>query len=227
MAHRSNTEVLREVLTLEGLRVLDVGSGAGPLVRYMTKHGASAVGLECGAAQLAKARATTAEGDEEYVEGFGQDMPFEASSFDAVIFFNSLHHVPSEFMDAALEEAVRVVRPGGTVYVAEPVADGPSFEMYAPVDDETEVRALADEAIARIGLSKLNHEKLVHYDTVHHYGSYEELREEGTRIEPSRAAAFEEHEAVMRANFERFGVPSDKGYGFDQPMRVNVLRKSA
>ncbi|MBT3559089.1 MAG: class I SAM-dependent methyltransferase [Rhodospirillales bacterium] len=225
MAYQSNMEVLRDTLTLEGLRVLDVGSGAGPLVRYMTKHGASAVGLECGAAQLAKAHATDAQGDEEYVEAFGQDMPFDDASFDAVIFFNSLHHIPAEFMDAALAEAARVVRPNGTVYIAEPVAEGPSFEMYTPVDDETVVRAQADEAIGRVPPGMLIHDKTILYDTVHHYTDYEEVREEGMRISPDRAAAFEQNDALMRANFEKYGVLDEDGYGFEQPMRVNVLHK--
>jgi SAM-dependent methyltransferase len=226
MAYRSNTEVLREVLTLDGLRVLDVGSGSGPLVRYMTKYGASVVGLECGAAQLAKAYATELEGDEEYVEGFGQDMPFEDTSFDAIVFFNSLHHVPAEFMDAALVEATRVIRPGGIIYIAEPAAEGSYFEMSKVIDDETVVRALADEAILRAAVDLLEHIETIHYETVHHYDSYEDMKEERIRISPERAAAFEQHDATVKAGFEREGVRSDKGYGFDQPMRVNVLKKA-
>ena len=36
--------------------------------------------------------------------------PVPDASFDVVIFFNSLHHVPAESMDAALLEAARVLR---------------------------------------------------------------------------------------------------------------------
>ena len=227
MARRSNTEVLQEFLSLEGMRVLDVGSGAGALVRYMTRKGAIVTGLECGAAQLEKARATEPEGGEEYVEGFGQDMPFDDCSYDAVVFFNSLHHIPGEVMGQALNEAKRVVRPGGLIYVAEPVAEGPSFELHAPIDDETEVRALADNAVARAASEGLSHIRRVEYDTAYHYTNYEEVREEGIRIDPSRLAAFVTHDTLMRTTFDRLGVLEDKGYRFDQPMLVNVLQKPA
>lgn len=227
MSRRSNTAVLRQFLRLDGSRVLDVGSGDGALVRYMTRKGAVATGLECGEAQLAKARSTEPEGEEVYVEGFGQNMPFEDNGFDAVIFFNSLHHIPVESMDAALSEARRMVTDGGIIYVAEPVAEGPSFELHAPVDDETEVQVYALAAVNRALSKGLIEVDVVYYDTAHYYDSYEDMREECIRIDPARAAIFDDLDDVMRARFSTLGVLEEKGYRFDQPMRVNVLRKPA
>lgn len=223
---RGNGSVLRENVALDGARVLDIGSGDGKLVRYMTRHGAHATGLECGAAQLEKAQSHALEGDEEYVEGVGQDIPFDDNTFDVAVFFNSLHHVPPEFMDAALAEAARVVKPGGTVYVAEPLAEGPSFAMYAPVDDETEVRALADAALGRADGGLLTQESVKFYTNSYHYESFDAMREETIRIGPERAAIFEEVADEVRALFEELGVKEEKGWRFDQPMRVNILRKS-
>ena len=122
---RRNIDVVEEHLNLDGARVLDIGSGDGGLARALTTRGAHVTGLECGAAQLEKARSHEAVGGETYVEGFGQDIPFADGSFDISIFFNSLHHVPGDVMAAALDEATRVLRPGGTLYIAEPVAMGP------------------------------------------------------------------------------------------------------
>jgi len=144
---RSNESVLSENLELDKLQIVDVGSGAGDLVRYMTTQGAHVTGLECGALQLEKASSYPLAGDEIYIEGVGQEMPFADASFDVVIFFNSLHHVPVEHMKTALDEASRVVRKGGTVYVAEPIAAGSGFELHAPIDDETSVRDAAYDAI--------------------------------------------------------------------------------
>ena len=100
-------------------------------MRYMTRQGASVTGLECGELQLAKARSYPSEGDEVYLEGVGQAMPFNDGDFGAVTFFKSLHHVPPEHMVGALAEAMRVITSAGTVYVAEPIASGTGFE---PVD---------------------------------------------------------------------------------------------
>ena len=115
---RSNESVLNEALDLKGLQIVDIGSGAGEMVRYMTCQGARVTGLECGELQLQKARYFPAEGDEVYLQGVGQQQPFDDDSFDVVTFFNSLHHVPVEHMADALAEAMRVIKPAGTVYVA-------------------------------------------------------------------------------------------------------------
>ncbi len=223
---RTNGSVLREVLSLEGLHVLDVGSGDGSLVRYLTRHGAHVTGLECGAAQLEKARSYPLEGDEVYVEGFGQDLPFEDATFGTAIFSNSLHHIPAGHMMAALGEAARVIRPDGTVYVAEPIAAGSGFEVHAPIDDETDVRATAYDAIRRVADIGLREEREISFHTIYHYADFDEMKDDTIRIDPTRREIIEAMEDDLRAIFDRLGVPDEKGMRFEQPMRVNVLRKS-
>ena len=223
---RSNESVLCEVLELKGLHIIDIGSGAGELVRFMTRQGAHVKGLECGALQLEKARSYPSEGDEVYVEGFGQELPFDDGAYDAVIFFNSLHHVPTEYMAAALGEAMRVVKPDGTVYVAEPIAAGSGFEIHAPIDDETSVRAAAYEALRCATTQGLTEVREIFYDTVYHYENFTAFKEELIRIDPSRRGPFESIEADMRRTFDRLGVPGKLGIRFDQPMRVNVFEKA-
>jgi len=222
---RSNEAVLNEALDLKGLRVLDIGSGAGEKVRYMTRQGASVTGLECGELQLAKARSFPAEGDEVYLEGVGQEQPFDDGSFDVVTFFNSLHHVPVEYMGVALTEAMRVVKPAGTVYVGEPIASGSGFELHAPVDDETSVRSSAYDAIRNAAIHGLTQVQEIFYDTVYHYENFAAFKDEMIRIDPTRRAPFEAIEDDLRSAFERLGIADEEGIRFDQPMRVNVLRK--
>jgi SAM-dependent methyltransferase len=225
-AIRSNESVLNENLELDGLEVVDVGSGAGQLVRYMTGRGARVTGLECGALQLEKARSYPPAGDEIYIEGVGQDMPFADAGFDAVIFFNSLHHVPVAQMAAALDEARRVVRPAGTVYVAEPIAAGSGFELHAPIDDETVVRAAAYEAIKEVASRGLAQVREIFYRNLYHYADFAEFKDEVIRIEPRRLELFEPIEDELRELFERLGVEEESGMRFEQPMRVNLLVKT-
>lgn len=226
MEYRSTGSVLREILALGGAEVLDVGSGDGSLVRYLTRHGARATGLECGAAQLEKAHSYAPEGGEVYVEGVGQDMPFENGRFDAVVFSNSLHHIPEEFMLPALSEAARVVKPGCVVYINEPIAEGTGFEVHQPVDDETEVRAEAYAAIGRAAEVGLKAEQELTFLTQYHYTDFDEFKDEMLRIDPTRRESFEAMEDDLRAGFDRLGVREEKGMRFNQPMRVNVLRKA-
>lgn len=222
---RTNGSVIREVLSLEGSRVLDVGSGDGSLVRYLTRHGARATGLECGTAQLEKAHSYATEGDEDYVEGVGQNMPFDDASFDTAIFSNSLHHIPAQHMLAALGEAARVIKPAGIVYVAEPIASGSGFEVHAPIDDETIVRTKAYDAIGRTAEVGLQQEQEISFHTIYHYVDFDEMKDDTIRIDPTRRDLIEAMEDGLRALFERLGVADEKGMRFDQPMRVNVLRK--
>lgn len=223
---RSNEFVLNEVLDLKGLKMVDIGSGAGEMVRYMTRQGASVTGLECGELQLEKARSYPPEGDETYLEGVGQSLPFDDGAFDAVTFFNSLHHVPVEHMAGALAEAVRVVKSAGTVYVGEPIASGRGFELHAPIDDETSVRSSAYDAIQNAATHGLTQAQEIFYDTVYHYENFAAFKDEMIRIDPTRRAPFEAVEDDLRVAFERLGIPDEQGIRFDQPMRVNVLKKA-
>ena len=222
---RSNKSVLTEALDLKGLQIADIGSGAGEMVRYMTRQGAHVTGLECGDLQLEKARSFPAEGDEVYLEGVGQQQPFDDDSFDVVTFFNSLHHVPLEHMADALAEARRVVKPAGTVYVGEPIATGRGFELNAPIDDETSVRASAYDAIQNAANHGFKQVQEIFYDTVYHYENFAAFKDNMIRIDPRRRAPFEAIEDDLRSAFERLGIADEDGIRFDQPMRVNVLQK--
>ncbi len=221
----SNESVLNEALDLKGLRVVDIGSGAGEMVRYMTRQGASVTGLECGELQLEKARSYPPEGDEVYLEGVGQEQPFDDDSFDVVTFFNSLHHVPVEHMAGALAEAMRVVKSAGTVYVGEPIASGRGFELNAPIDDETSVRSSAYDAIQNAASHGLLQVREIFYDTVYHYENFAAFKDNMIRIDPTRRTPFEAMEDDLCIAFERLGIPDEQGIRFDQPMRVNVLKK--
>ena len=61
----------------------------------------------------------------------------------------SLHHVPLTAMDQALAEVARVLRPGGHLYLSEPVYAGPLNEITRLYNDEGAVRAAAQAAVDR------------------------------------------------------------------------------
>lgn len=226
LPNRRNSDVLRELLPHEGARILDIGCGPGALVRLMARGGARAIGLENNPAQLAMARAADPVNGEGYVGGVGQQLPFASGVFNGAVFFNSLHHIPPAHMDTALAEAARVVSPKGSVAVFEPVAEGPFQELAAPVDDETEVRDLAYDAIRRADGGELAMRRELRYVYAHGYVDYEAYREEMVRIDGSRKVLFDRQDDIFREAFHRLGRPGDKGYAFDQPMRVNLLAKA-
>ena len=226
MDKRRNGEVLRETLDLPGKSILDIGCGDGNLARMMAKMGAKVVGLEPSETQLAKAQSAEPINGAEYLQGSAMDLPFEDQHFDAVVFFNSLHHIPKEGRYKSLEEAARVVKTGGIVYICEPVASGPHFDLMRPVDDETEVRSHAYKQIGKAKEAGLNQVSEIKYEHTVIRGSYEEFRDKIIAPDPQRKAAFDALDGGLRDAFERLGTKTDKGYTFAQPMRVNVLKKA-
>ena len=221
MKVRDNHEVLAGLLDLASKRVLDVGCGTGNLVRMMTRRGALVSGLDPNAGELEVALAAGAAGDETYVEGVAEALPFSPGDMDIVVFFNSLHHVDDP--GQALAETHRVLCPGGLAYIAEPLAEGSHYEMGRAVDDEADVREGALDAIgAALGLRQQREMTYIH---VRLHESFDSYREATTRRNPCRRAAFQADGESLRANFMKHGRETDAGWEFDQPIRVNLLGK--
>jgi SAM-dependent methyltransferase len=218
-------EPLDGLLDVHGRDVLDVGCGEGGLARRLAQAGARVVGIDPLPGALERARLQSPSDPwPQYAEGSGEALGFAGASFDVVIFFNSLHHVPVESMDDALAEAARVLRPGGVLYVQEPLPEGPAYELLRAVRDETRARAAAQEALARalegrfVALARR-----ASVLTMHH-PDFDAMRARAISVDPARAATFKEREADLRTAFERLGRRVEgRGYEFDQPVSINLL----
>jgi SAM-dependent methyltransferase len=222
-AVRRNVDVLDELLDVRDRDVLDVGCGDGWLVRRLARHGARATGVDTGEAALAQARAHPEAKPEAYRRAGAGELAFAEGAFDFVIFFNSLHHVAPAALDRALGEATRVLRATGRLYVQEPLAQGPYFEVCRPIEDETDVRAAAYAALRRA--ADLRMEREIAFDAPVRFESFEAFRSRQVLSNPARAATFARREAELRAIFEATaGVADDGAYRFLQPTRVNLLR---
>ena len=94
-------------------RLLDAGCGAGMAMGLAADLGATVAGIDASVGLLEIARdrlpgARLEQGDLEI-------LPFEADSFDVVTGFNSFQYAADPA--AALQEARRVTRPGGKVFI--------------------------------------------------------------------------------------------------------------
>jgi SAM-dependent methyltransferase len=218
---RRNPDVLTDTLAVAGKQLIDVGCGNGHLVRHLARHGAQVLGVECSPRQLAAAHAAARVADETIVEGVGQALPAADASADIVVFFNSLHHIPGEHMATALNEACRVLRADGVVYVAEPLAEGEFFALCRAVDDETQVRAAAQHAVLTHPCLRLAQT----FDYLHPVvlADFAAFRERLVSANHEREARFAAHQAELSALFARSGQPVDDGRQFIQPMRVHLL----
>ena len=75
---RSHTDILSGYLSFHGKTVLDVGCGTGDFVRWLTKEGTRAIGVDT-AVMVGKALAFPRAGNEIYRSGTAQDLPYQAA----------------------------------------------------------------------------------------------------------------------------------------------------
>ena len=224
MPRRKHREVIEELLELDDARVADIGCGNGGLARLMTRLGARVTGIEPSEHQLARARAAEPAGGEVYIQGVAEDLPLSDTSLDAVLFFNSLHHVPIEHQARALREAARVLEPGGRLCAIEPLAEGPHFEANRLIEDETLVRDRAYMALqAAFAGPDFESGREFTYLTEVRYEDFEAFREGMIAVDERRRAMVAEREAELRAAFEANAERRDGNFTLDQPIRLNLM----
>src|SRR5215210_5413228 len=100
-----------------GERVLDLGCGAGRFVAALRDAGAEPVGVEIAGAALERARAVVPGADLRLLEPDGS-IPLEHGSIDLVWCSEVLEHVADG--THLLQEARRVLRPGGRLLLTVP-----------------------------------------------------------------------------------------------------------
>ena len=103
------TPLLDEVKVSAGDRVLDVGTGPGPVAAAVAERGAKPIGLDFSETMLTEAR--RGHPDIEFRAGSGEALPFGDNAFDVVVGNFVLHH--SGAPDKVMTEACRVLRPRG------------------------------------------------------------------------------------------------------------------
>ena len=106
-AHNSLLNALG--VPLGGTRLLDVCSGTGYLAAAAARRGAVAEGLDFAREMVDQARAN--HPTVSFREGDAERLPYDDSSFDHVVSAFGHLHLPNA--DHAIEEAFRVLKPGG------------------------------------------------------------------------------------------------------------------
>ena len=222
----SDLGMLERLVPPSGKDVIDVGCGPGALVRALSERGARVTGVEISESQMAEAIERDDGRGARFLVGRAERLPLGDASVDIVVFMRSFHHVPQADLGPALAEARRVIRPRGAVYIAEPLAEGAFFELTRMVDDETEVRAGAQAALARASGAGLERATTVDYDAPLTIAGLSGLRGRVVAADPARADRFEELSAELAEGIERLGEPGDRAgeWRFLHPMRADVLR---
>lgn len=223
----SHLDILTRLFSLNGLRLLDIGCGDGALARALRRHGATVWGVDPNPAQVEAFNADLPPEEGQAVQAGGASLPFEAGAFEGVLFFNSLHHLPAAEMEPALNQAWRVLRPGGTLVVVEPVAAGDYFTLMRDIHDETEVRTQAQQALAAFAVAQGMAYHPQTYTSTVVQPSAEAVLAKLLRIDSSRAEGVESGRDTVTRLFSELGEPHPKGRLFLQPMVYGCFTKPA
>jgi SAM-dependent methyltransferase len=116
-----------EGLALEAATVLELGSGPGLTTDWLLPRVGSLTCVECDEADAAALARRLPAVDVRH--GDATALPFRPASFDAVVCFTMLHHLPSSAaQDRLFAEAAGVLRPGG-VFAGSDSRWGPLFAL--------------------------------------------------------------------------------------------------
>ncbi|QGY04989.1 class I SAM-dependent methyltransferase [Methylobacterium mesophilicum SR1.6/6] len=210
---------------LAGKRILDIGCGPGTLARRLVDGGAAVTGIDPGTAALASARAAVPEA--RFEAAGGEALPFPDASFDGAVMLNALHHVPDPA--AALGEAARVLAAGGSIVVVEPLAAGSFFDALRPIEDETAIRAAAQDAIAAsLSRGAFVCRRDVTVERRESFASLDGFLTRVCAVDPARAATIQDRRSIVEAAFLRAAArDADGRYALVQPLRIHVLEPVA
>ncbi len=221
---KTSMEVIKSAFGgFENRTVLDVGCGTGSLAAALIKRGARVVGIDPNQDAVEATRRAVPGGAFQVAPG--QALPFDDGEFDGAIFLNSLHHIPQAAMAPALVEAARVTGPGSVIVIIEPLAKGSYFEVMRPIEDETEIRAAAQNAIEETtGAKVFSVEADLTISRIETISDIDSFLAKIVAIEPSRAAAAKNKRDEVIARLNQRGERTADGMRVRQPLRAHVLR---
>jgi ubiquinone/menaquinone biosynthesis C-methylase UbiE len=220
-------ELLRSLVPLEGASLVDLGCGNGDFARKLLAKGraASVDALEVDRIQHARNAGGPQLPGLAFAPGGAEDIPLADASRDLVVMMKSLHHVPMPLLDRALGEIRRVLKPGGYLYVSEPVYAGDFNDIVKLFHDEGEVRAAAYAALRRAGAAGVMAPVLEkEFMAPLAFRDYDDFVERVVHATHSQHVLTGELAATVRARFEAYMTAS--GARFIRPMRVNLLRRA-
>jgi SAM-dependent methyltransferase len=228
-------EVLSDLVPLDNQHIIELGCGSARLLRDMLVAHPTSQGLALEVDERQHAKNLTQPQDRlTFAAGGAQAIAQPDASFDLALMLKSLHHVPMPLMDQALAEVARVLRPGGYLYVSEPVYEGEMNEVVRLFNDEGVVRAAAQRALDAAlnpaqgpaqGPALWQAAREMRFMTCVSFRDFADF--ELRMMRPT----FADHQlddakvARVRAAFEPHMTPT--GVDFVRPMHVRLLRRTA
>jgi ubiquinone/menaquinone biosynthesis C-methylase UbiE len=142
----------QEIILALGIKgansVLDIGCGNGEKTFFISQHVKRVIGIDPDENMIKAAQANFVGQNLVFQVGQAESMNFPSSSFNSVLFNESLHHIPAGKQIEALRDSCRILEPKGKLLITEPVYGRGTFEEILKFyNDEGEPRRCAIKAI--------------------------------------------------------------------------------
>lgn len=217
--------LLNDWVGLNDQNIIELGCGAAKLSRELLKRfpRSRVTGLEVDRIQHEKNLLKPQEGLTFLAAG-AQEIPFPDATFDLAIMLKSLHHIPVELMHQALGEIARVVRPGGKLYVSEPVYAGALNSITSIYNEERVVRIEAQRALdAAIAGGKWVQRNEIRFDSTSYFRNFEDYEKKQMHATFRENAVTPEILERVRKAFEPHCGPD--GVTFRRPQHARLLQR--
>ncbi len=218
-------EIYNRLLALDNKHILELGCGSAEITRIIASAGTDRkiTAFEVDEIAHGKNLQITDFPNVTFGMAGAQEIPLEDESVDVVFMFKSLHHVPLDLMDMAMQEIRRVLKPGGLVYISEPVFAGAFNEILRLFHDEQKVREAAFHAVKKAvdgGLFDLVEQTF--FNSPMKFESFSDFENRILKVTHTKHNLDEEVYDLVKQRFERH--LSDDGAHFLMPIRVDLLR---
>ncbi len=219
-------EIYNRLLSLDGKQILELGCGSAEITRNIATSGVDRKIIALEVDEIAHEKNLQIADLPNVTFGLSgaQDIPLEDESIDVVFMFKSLHHVPVELMEPSMHEIRRVLKPGGLLYISEPIFAGEFNEILRLFHDEQKVREAAFNTIQKAvdqGLFSLVEETF--FNSPMRFENFAEFENNTIKATHSDHSLDEELYQLVKQRFEQH--IGDDGAHFLMPIRVDLLQK--
>ncbi len=218
-------EIYERLLSFRNAEVLELGCGKADKTLAIAEKGVKKmVALEVDEIQHAENLRRSVPGHVRFELGAAQAIPSADQSYDIVMMFKSLHHVPLGLMDAAMAEIHRVLKTDGVAYISEPVFAGDFNEILRLFHDEQAVREAAFAAVERaVASGRFELASQTFFANPMHFENFAEFEDKTLKVTHTHHQLSTGLYEQVKQKFMSHMTP--QGATFNMPIRVDLLRK--
>ena len=221
------SQIFNSLLDFDDRHILELGCGKAEFTRLIASEGQArrVVAMEVDEVQHRANLEATRPDNLEFKYGGAEAITLEDESQDIVLMFKSLHHVPMALLDQAINEIHRVLKPGGSLYISEPVFAGEFNEILRLFHDEEQVRQAAFNASKKavdLGLFELREQ--VFFSSPVKFDSFADFENQLINVTHTQHQLDKDTLAAVKKRYESFA--NNGNLSLSAPQRVDLLYRN-